>query len=149
MPPSDVVTRASWRQGRRGRRRQPLVARRCGRLYRSDVFRCWRKTCKTASRRLTGDLLAPVINGPVTFADVTGVAERKLTTHPPLDADPRRVHSHVPPLASSTRATDFAGNQKRHVASGTSPHDFRKRCQFLDLISSNRKAAGRNLQSVT
>ena len=45
----------------------------------SDVFECWWKSCKTDPRQLTGDLLAPVING---FVDVTGVTERKLTTHP-------------------------------------------------------------------
>lgn len=58
----DNVGRGSRFNGkrRRGRRRRPLVAGR----YTSDVFRCWRKTCKTASRRVTGDLLATVINGP-------------------------------------------------------------------------------------
>lgn len=100
------------------------------------------KPVKRPHAGLPEDLLAPVINGPVTFADVTGVAERKLTTHPPPGADPRRVRSHVPPLASSTRATGFRRKSKtaryvRQLGRTTLGND----ANSFDLISNNRKLA--------
>lgn len=137
LPPSDVVTRASRRKGRRGRRRRPLVAGAMRPAMPSDVFRCWRKTCKTASRRLTGDLLAHVINGPVTFADVTGVAERKLTTHPPRVPEARLL-SRSRPSHRILKPRISPEIKNGALPSGPPSHDFRKRWQFLNFSLDNR-----------
>lgn len=119
-------SRAHRRQGRRGRRRRPLVAGRCGRLslMYSDVDG---KPVKRPHAGLPGDLLAPVINGPVTFTDVTGVAERKLTTHPspPHFTLPERytLTPTFPPAASFVFESRISSEIKNGCfTSGSSPH---------------------------
>lgn len=92
--------RGQWRWGRR-----PLVVGR----YASDVFGCWRKTCKTASRRLNRGSISCYKWSDVSV-DVTGVAERKLTTHPPS----RATDSHVPLLAYFSQKTS-PGNQNQRT----------------------------------